>query len=212
VAAQNEMLTKANVDYTISGARENGVILQSLATKTVDWNTEGADSVDSSTLAQRTFAITSNSQANPTVVTCASPHKRTTGDIVLIAGVAGSNADVNGSRAVTVVSDTTFTVPINCTVAGGTGGTFVPLTTQDGGAGYLQVTAFSGFSGFIAKVRDSVDDVTYADLITFADVTSAPTAQRVAATGTVDRYLAMDGNVTGAGSITCQVIYCRTLL
>lgn len=70
-------------------------------------------------------AITSNSQANPTVVTCTG-HGYQTGDVVVIAGVAGSNADVNGTRTVTRVNDNTFTVPVNCSTAGGTGGTATP--------------------------------------------------------------------------------------
>jgi len=207
VLGQNEALTKANVDYTITGKREHGVILQSLAAQTVDWNTEGASSVDSSTVTQRTFAITSNSIANPSVVTCASPHGRTTGDAVLIAGVSTSSPTINGERTITVISDTTFSVAVNVTV-GGTGGTFVPITTQNGGAGYLQVTAFSGLSAYIAKVRDSVDDITYADLVTFADQ-PALGAQRVAVSGQVDRHLAIDGNVTGSGSVTTMAGFCR---
>jgi len=75
-------------------------------------------------------------------------------------------------------------------------------SSANGAAGYQQVTALSGFSGFIGKIRDSSDDITYADLITFADVTAAPNAQRVTAAGTVDRYLSYDGDVTGSGSIT----------
>src|SRR5204863_3906660 len=67
-------------------------------------------------------SLTSNTQANPTVFTSAT-HLFQTGDTVTIAGVVGSNADVNGSRVVTRISSTSFSVPVNCTVAGGTGGT-----------------------------------------------------------------------------------------
>ncbi len=45
-AAQRAGLTKAAVDYTLTGAVEQGVILQPLAVKSVTWNTEGAESVD----------------------------------------------------------------------------------------------------------------------------------------------------------------------
>jgi hypothetical protein len=75
-------------------------------------------------------------------------------------------------------------------------------SSSGGAAAYMQVTAFSGFSGFVGKVRHSSDDVTYADLITFSNVTSGPTAQRGTSSGTVNRHLAFDGNVTGSGSIT----------
>ena len=67
-------------------------------------------------------AITSNSQANPTVITCAT-HIFQTGDTVTLAGIVGSNADPNGTRVVTRISATTFSVPVNASTAGGTGGT-----------------------------------------------------------------------------------------
>jgi len=67
-------------------------------------------------------SLTSNSQASPTVFTSAT-HTFQTGDTVTIAGVTGANADPNGSRVVTRISSTQFSVPVNCTTAGGTGGT-----------------------------------------------------------------------------------------
>ena len=69
--------------------------------------------------------ITSNSQANPSVVTTATAHRYQTGDTVTISGVVGSNADINGSRVATRISATTFSVPVNASVAGGTGGACV---------------------------------------------------------------------------------------
>jgi len=68
-------------------------------------------------------AIASNSQANPTVCTVTAGHSFQTGDTIVIAGVVGSNADVNGTRVVTRINGTTFSVPVNCLTAGGTGGT-----------------------------------------------------------------------------------------
>jgi hypothetical protein len=124
-------LTKAHVGYIATGQRDEGVILQSLATKTADWHTEGADSVDH--------------------------------------GASSAN----------------------------------------GGAGYLHVTAFSGFSSFTATVRHSADDVTYATLVAFSPVTSAPSAQRVTVAGTVNRHLALNGDVTGSGSLTVWAGFAR---
>lgn len=132
VLAKNGELTKAKTDYLVSGQRDDGVILQSTATKTADWNSEGADSVDNS------------------------------------------------------------------------------ASTSAGGVGYQHVTAFSGFTGFVGKVRHSADDVTYADLVTFTNVTSAPNAQRSSVAGTVNRHLAFDGNVTGTGSITIWAGFARS--
>jgi hypothetical protein len=202
-------LTKANVEYTINGARDEGIILQSLAAQTADWNTEGATNTDyTADPAQRVVPITSNSIANPSVVTTPVPHGLTTGDIILVSGVASSSPTINGSRTVTVISATTFSVPVNVTVAG-TGGSFVRANSTGGGIGFQQVTAFSGFTGYVGKVRDSADDVTYADLVTFANVTSAPAAEAVTVSGTVDRYLAADGNVTGSGSVTVFIGFAR---
>lgn len=196
-------LTKANVTYQVSGRMDRGVILQHHAAKTADWNTKTLSAqVDYTTdPSQRVVPITSNSIANPTVVTTTVPHGLTTGDIVLIAGVSTSDPTINGSRTVTVTGDTTFTVPVNVTT-GGTGGTLVRANSANGAVGYQAVSAMTGFTGFVGKIQDSADDVTYADLITFANVTAAPAAERATVTGTVDRYLSFDGNVTGSGSIT----------
>jgi DNA-binding XRE family transcriptional regulator len=69
-----------------------------------------------------TVALTSNTQASPTVFTSAT-HLFQTGDTVLIADVADADADPNGDRVATRVNGTTFSVPVNCGVSGGTGGT-----------------------------------------------------------------------------------------
>lgn len=63
---------------------------------------------------------------NPAVVTSDDPHGFTSGDEVVIAGVTGSTPSVAGTRVVTVIDPTHFSIPVNVTVAG-TGGT----ATQD---------------------------------------------------------------------------------
>jgi len=68
-------------------------------------------------------ALTSNSQVSPTVFTTTTAHTFQTGDTVTIAGVTGANADPNGARVITRLSPTTFSVPVDCSTAGGTGGT-----------------------------------------------------------------------------------------
>lgn len=69
-------------------------------------------------------AVASSSVANPTVITTSAPHLLNTGDTTTIAGHTGSTPTVNGLRTVTVLTPTTFTIPVNVTV-GGTGGTSV---------------------------------------------------------------------------------------
>lgn len=196
-------LTKANVKHEVSGAVDDGVIVQSAVAKTADWNTKTDGASVDYTLdpSQRVIPITGNTLANPSVVTTPVPHGLATGDIILIAGVITSTPTINGERTVTVISPTTFSVPVNVTIAG-TGGSFVRSNSGAGGVGYQIVSAFSGFTGFVGKLRDSADDVTYADLITFANVTAGQNAQRVEVAGVVDRYLSFDGNVTGAGTLT----------
>jgi len=63
--------------------------------------------------------ITSNTLANPTVVTSLA-HGLTTGDSVTIYG-SNSTPTIDGARVVTVISPTTFSVPQNVTVAGTSG-------------------------------------------------------------------------------------------
>lgn len=210
VLAQLALLTKANVVYSIAGALNRGVILQNQTARTANFNTktDGASVDYTLDTSQRVIPITSNTLANPTVVTTPVPHGLTTGDKILISGVITSNPTINGERAVTVISPSTFSVPVNVTT-GGTGGSFVRSNTSAGGVGYCAVSAFSGFTGVVMKIRSSADDVTYVDLITFTNVTAAPTAERIAVAGTIDRYLCASGAVTGAGSITPFIGFSR---
>lgn len=85
-------------------------------------------------------AITSNSVANPTVVTTPLAHGLTSGDTVIITGVTGSTPSINSSYTATVTGTNTFTVPVNVTV-GGTGGAYAVdrVATQ-------QIDAYRGCS------------------------------------------------------------------
>lgn len=201
VLAEVGKLTKANAEWTVSGKSEDGVILHALGAETSDGDTESSAVDHSAEEALRHVPITSSSVANPTVITTPVPHGLTTGDSVLIAGHSGSTPDINGEEVVTVLTTTTFTVAQNVTV-GGTGGTIVPCKTNAGGAGYLQVTALTlgGYTNVDIRLRDSDDDVTYADLGTFTAVAAAPTAERIEVAGAVERYLAVSYDFTGAGS------------
>jgi len=62
-------------------------------------------------------------------------------------------------------------------------------STAAGGAGYLQITASSGTSPTVdVKIRDSADNSTFADLITFTQATGR-TAERKTVAGTINRYV-----------------------
>lgn len=67
--------------------------------------------------------ISSNSLASPTVITTLTAHGLTSGDTITISG-SNSTPSIDGSRTVTVLSPTTFSVSVNVTVAG-TSGTFI---------------------------------------------------------------------------------------
>lgn len=69
------------------------------------------------------FAIVSNSIANPTVVTTARAHGLVTGDTIFFTASTTSSPLLTATpqQVVTRVSDTTFSVPVNVTVAGTAG-------------------------------------------------------------------------------------------
>jgi hypothetical protein len=103
---------------------------------------------------------------------------------------------------------TTSLAALSARTGGGTvtGKDFTTGSTGTG-AGYLHVTALTGGTAVI-KLQDSADNVTYADLVTFANVTAANTAQRVLAAGTVQRYVRTTHTVTG-GTATFWTGLCR---
>lgn len=202
-AGADDDIERANAEYECSGERNDGIILQELADKTANWDTQSASADYTEDTRQQVVPITSNSQANPTVVTTPIDHNLVSGDKVLIAGVAGSSPDINGEQVVTVISDTTFSVPVDTSAgSAGTGGTFVRADSADGAVGYLQVLAVDGFTNVVVKIQDSLDNAAWADLMTFADNVSAPFAEVVAVSGDVDRHTSVDGVITGSGSVS----------
>jgi hypothetical protein len=195
---------KATADYALNNHAYEGQIVQHWATKTGDWNTDTLNTVvDYATdPSQVVIPITSNSIANPTVVTTTVAHGLTTGHVILISGVATSDPTINGEQTVTVISTTTFSVPVNVTT-GGTGGSFVKCSTVNGAYFFQQVSACTGFTNFVGTFQDSADNVTYATLKAMTDNVTAPYAEALTnGAETVNRYVAFDGNVTGTGSIT----------
>lgn len=81
--------------------------------------------------------------------------------------------------------------------------------TTFGAQAYLQLTGLTG-TDVTVKVQHSTDNSTYTDLVTFAQVTTAPSAQRVAVTGTVNRYVRVSTVTTGGfTSATFAVVFVR---
>lgn len=172
--------------------------------------TNGA-SIDNLTL-PTAIGISSVSVANPTHIVTAAPHKLKTGDSVLIAGVT-STPTVNGRWTVTRIDATTFSIPVNVTVGAGAAGTVQQTSTDFGWNSYLNVFAFTGTDATV-KLQDSADNVTFADLAggAFAQVTTAPGAQRIAGavTATVREYVrAVSVTSGGFASLTFAVSFGR---
>jgi hypothetical protein len=71
------------------------------------------------TLSYVPVTITSNTAANPTVVT-ATGHSLVTGDSITITTNNGSNASIVGTHVVTVLSESTFSIPVDCSASAGT--------------------------------------------------------------------------------------------
>jgi hypothetical protein len=73
--------------------------------------------------------------------------------------------------------------------------------TTAGGVGYLHATAINGSPTGTVKIQDSADNSTFADIITFAAVTTAHVSERVEVTGTVRRYTRINHAISG-GTVT----------
>jgi hypothetical protein len=94
----------------------------------------------------RDLDVTSVSAANPAVVTTASAHGLTSGVAVILRDVSGSTPDVNGTQyTITVTGATTFTIPVNVTVAG-TGGNLGNFPANNGNLIYMNGRLFVGNS------------------------------------------------------------------
>lgn len=82
-------------------------------------------------------------------------------------------------------------------------------SSANGGVANLHVTAASAADSLTVKVQHSPDDAVWADLITFT-AASASTAERIAVTGTVDRYVRATRTISGTDpSFTYAVAFAR---
>lgn len=133
--------------------------------------------------------ITSTSVDDPTLITTDAPHGLIDGDSILIAG-DNSTPSLNGGHTVTVVSDTTFTIPIEVTNAGSAG--TVQRTSHRGWAAMLQLFAFSGTSVTV-KLQDAANNqagqMTDVANAAFSAHSSAPASERISDPGPIRRYV-----------------------
>ncbi len=111
--------------------------------------------------------VTSSSTASPTEILTAAPHGFADGSTVVIAGHSGSSNDgaVNASHTITLVDSTRFTIPVDLTGGGGTGGTATGEV--------LQTLSLSDFGGdtpkfLIMQSTASTSDGNYQDDLFFS--------------------------------------------
>lgn len=80
-------------------------------------------------------------------------------------------------------------------------GTSVDQAAQSsaGAVGFCHITGVSTSDTVQVTVQDSADDSSWADLIVFTIDGSVAAAQRLEVTGTVDRYVRAEWDVTGSG-------------
>lgn len=77
------------------------------------------------------YYITNISVANPTVITTSAPHHLEAGTKVLVTG-SDSTPNIDGEQTVTVLTATTFSIPINVTTGGTVGRIFIiPQALKD---------------------------------------------------------------------------------
>ncbi|MBI4498042.1 MAG: hypothetical protein HY689_09110 [Chloroflexi bacterium] len=136
--------------------------------------------------AHAAVGITSSSVATETVITTSAAHNLATGDYVAITGHTGSTPAISGRYQVTVLTATTFTIPVDVTV-GGTGGTVQRYTWITAAAHGLTTGDSVNISGSNSTPTiNGTYTVTVKDVNTFTVdvlVTTAGTAGTVAETG-----------------------------
>lgn len=200
-------ITKAHAIHKLTGVPMEAVVVNgftAIVTDPGNSQTTPADQLTNTTAPGG--AITSSSVANPSTITTPQPHGLITGDDVFIANHAGSTPSINGQRTVTVTGANTFTIPLNVTV-GGTGGTFVKVTSTNGTAD-LHVTELTldGHTNFTPTLVHSADNSTYVTLQAFDPVTLVGTTQRKTITGQIRRYAAFSWDFAGAGGANRRAV------
>ena len=135
-------------------------------------------------------------------------------DIVTV--TADFNASTDGTANLTYSLRTGVALTAGAAIAHDALGNLASVdntaSTANGGMANLHVTANTVDDAVTIKVQDSADDSTFADLITFSNVTATTvTTEQKAVTGTVARYLRVTASTAAAttGSITFHVAFAR---
>lgn len=126
-----------------------------------------------------------------------------------VADIVAAGADIQADGGIErgVLLTTGAAVSTTSTAASFDAGASSP----SGGVGHVHVTENTRDGTVVVKVQDSADNIVFADLVTFATVpATTTTSQRLAVTGTVNRYLRASFTVAGStGSATVNVALAR---
>jgi hypothetical protein len=133
--------------------------------------------------------ISSNTVAAATVVTTTLAHGLLTGDTVTITG-SNSTPSINGVRTVTVLSTTTFSIPVTVTTAG-SAGTVTPATLVGGGLIGLSAAV-------ISPSRTSATVTVNTASVTPATITLSNILYDVASTVTPGTFISVTLSTSGA--------------
>jgi len=88
--------------------------------------------------------------ANPSVITTTAAHGFATGQSVTISGSSGTTPSLDGTYTITVISSTTFSIPLNVTASSSPTGTILNTTQPAVTATNIDLIAPKGRSGTIA--------------------------------------------------------------
>jgi hypothetical protein len=99
--------------------------------------------------ASLTKTLNSATVANPSVITTTANHNYRTGDSVTISASSGTTPSLNGTYTITVISATTFSIPLNVTVSSGATGTIFNNSESKLTASNVSLLAPTGLSGTI---------------------------------------------------------------
>jgi hypothetical protein len=198
--AKRVELVKAHAEYVVSGKLLHGALVSGFTVRAGNGHTQAA-SLDlfSYPLA---VAVGLPSVANPTVFTVAAGHGFVNGDVVLIVGTASTPSTL-GFFTVTRISDTQFSIPVNVSASGASPGKAIKSTTGLGNGLTADLHLLSLVLGpatnVIVKMRHSTDNITFADVTSGAFAAkTAIGGERIVATGTINRYVAIQYDGTGA--------------
>jgi hypothetical protein len=195
-------LTKGDPKYVISARPYDGAIVSPFTSRAGNGQSQ-ATSLDLSTYPTAKLHTAVPTVANPTVMTVAGGHGLTTGDWVLIVGTATTPTTL-GFWPVTVLTPTTYTIPVNVSASGAQPGWMIK--SNHGAQGFvadlhlLELT-LGGATNVIVKMRHSADNISFSDVVggAFGAKTVPGVAERVTMTGQLlNRYVAIQWDGTGA--------------